>query len=153
MRGAPGDGHGVLAVTLPLFVGALIVLTAAFVTTGSRARRAVGLTLALTSMGLPWLAPGEHSVLRALYGLVATVGCARVGDLCRGEWSTWRRLQHVASPIDSRTLVRGRPRIKAARLLAGLVWFALGLTAGVSLYSHAVTFTATYWAFRWAAGA
>ncbi len=153
MRGAPADGRDVLEATLPLLLGMVLVLTGALVTTGSRARRGAGLAIALTSIGCAWLVPGEHSLLRAIYGLIATAGSARVADLCRGDWSTQRRLQHVATPIDSRTLVRTPRRIDWARLAAGLGWLVLGLAAWGLVDAQAATPTVGYWALRWFAGA
>ena len=142
-----------LEATLPLLLGTVIILTGALMTTGSGERRAAGFAVTLTSMGCPWLVPGEHSLLRAIYGLIATVGCARVADLCRGDWSIRSRLQHVTSPVDSRTLVRAPRRIDEARLGAGLGWLVLALAAGGFLYSQARTLTVAYWALRWVAGA
>jgi hypothetical protein len=153
MRGALADGRGVLEATLPLLLGTVIILTGALMTTGSGARRAAGFAVTLTSMGCPWLVPGEHSLLRAIYGLIATVGCARVADLCRGDWSIRSRLRHVASLADSRTLVRAPRRIDEARLGAGLGWLVLALAAGGFLYAQAQTLTVAYWALRWVAGA
>ncbi len=138
---------------LPLLLGTAIVLLGALVTTGSRARRAVGVAIALTSMGCPWLVPAEHSLLRAIYGLVATVGCARVADLCRGDWPLRRRVAHVASPVDTRTLVRAPRRIDGARLAAGIGWLGLGVAAWGLVDREPETRTALYWALRWGAGA
>jgi hypothetical protein len=153
MRGAPADCGVLEATLLPLLVATVIILTGALVTTGSGARRAAGLAVTLTSMACPWVVPGEHSLVRAIYGLIATAGCARVADLCRGDWSIGSRLRHVASPADSRTLVRVPRRIVGARLAAGLGWLVLGLAAGGLVYVQTETLTVGYWARRWVAGA
>ena len=153
MRVALADGRGLLETTGPLLLGTVLILIGAVVTTGSSARRAAGVAVALTSMGFPWLVPGEHSLLRAIYGLITTLGCARVADLHRGNWSIRSRLQHVASPVDSRTLVRAPRRIDGARLAAGLGWLVLELAAGGFVYAQPETRTVAYWALRWFVGA
>jgi hypothetical protein len=146
MRVAPADGHGVLQSTLPLVVATILILTGALVTSGSGARRAAGLAVALASMVCPWLVPVEHSLVRAVYGLAAMAGCARVADLCRGKWSIRSRVHHVASPVDSRTLVRAAQRVDGAQLAAGICWLVLALAAWAFVYTQAKAPTATYWA-------
>jgi len=106
---------------------ALNVLAASF------APRHKVLALALSAaalLALPWLA-GPRPLVRGLFALVNFVTAFRVIDLVRSRepWSTWRRMVHVASFIDSRLLRRERPRIDLGALVTALVWGGLATLA------------------------
>jgi hypothetical protein len=111
---------------LPL-LGVTLVLSGACVVGGSRVRRWAGVGVALSSMLLPWGMPPGYPLTRGVFALILTIGCMRVGDLRRGQWSLARRLRHVVSVVDSRRLVPGPPRLLGRNLVSGLLWLALAL--------------------------
>ena len=113
--------------TGPLF--ALLVQSALAAAAALLARRAkpVAISLGLAAfLGAPWLA-GPIPLLRGLCALAGGVALLRVVDAVRSRepWSAWRRVLHVLSFVDSRTLVRAAPRIDSLALVRVLLWASL----------------------------
>ncbi len=104
----------------------LIVLAA----TIAPKQKAVALGLSATVLlALPWLA-GPIPLVRGLFAL--NFICAfRMIDLVRsGEpWSTWRRIAHALSVVDTRLLRRTRPRVDLGALVTALTWSGLAVLA------------------------
>jgi len=95
------------------------------------ARRAKPVALVLCAasfLGAPWLA-GPIPLLRATSALLGWVSMFRIVDLVRFRqpWSASRRLLHVASLVDSRTLHRAPPRIDLLAVGRALLWAALAV--------------------------
>jgi len=133
----------------PFLLGALLVVLAGWLTTGSRARRAMGIAVGIAAMTPAWLVPAEHSIVRAAWVIVAFVGAARVIDLGRGEWATADRIVHVLSVVDTRRLTRARPAFDHVALGQAILWelVAWPTFQGIRLAPH---FTgAAYWLVRW----
>jgi hypothetical protein len=138
-----------LLVIGPLLLGAVIVLIAAGITTGSRRRRGFGIALAVTTMLPVWLVPAEHSTVRGLWGIIAFAGLLRTTDLGRGQWSLRERLQHVLSIVDTRRIAPSRSALDHVAVLQSLAWgiVALGSYSGMGL---AFRFEgAAFWVTRW----
>lgn len=117
----------------PLF--ALLVQGALAVAAALLARRARPAALVLGAagfLGAPWLA-GPNALLRGLCALLGGVGLLRVVDLVRSRepWSAWRRVLHVLSFVDSRTLRPAPPHLDFRALGRALLWAAL---AAAGLY-------------------
>jgi hypothetical protein len=136
----------------PPLLGALLTLAAAGVTAGSRGRRAFGVALGLAAMLPPWLLPSELPWARGGAALVAFAGTMRVVDLARGRWPLAERLRHVVSVVDSRRLVRARPRFDGAAFARALAWGALALAAAWLLRTSRDQEGAARWLWRWGAG-
>jgi hypothetical protein len=77
-------------------------------------------------LGAPWLA-GPNALLRGLCALAGGMALLRVVDLLRTReaWSASRRVLHVLSFVDSRTLRRARPQVDFVALRRALLWAAL----------------------------
>jgi hypothetical protein len=93
------------------------------------ARRAKPLALLLGGLaffGAPWLA-GPSALLRGLSALMGFIGLLRIVDTVRSRepWSGWRRVLHVVSFVDSRTLRRARPYLDFLAVGRALLWAAL----------------------------
>jgi Arc/MetJ family transcription regulator len=103
------------------------------------ARRAKPAAVLLGAAGFfaaPWLA-GPIPLLRAFSALVGFVALLRIIDAVRSRepWSACRRVLHVASVVDSRTLRRAPAHVDLGALAAALLWAAL---AGAGFYvAHA----------------
>jgi hypothetical protein len=134
-------------------LGTGLVLVGAVVTTGSRPRRALGSSMALSALALPWRVPTEHAFARGALALVLFVGVMREVDLLRGSWSFVARLTHVISPVDTRKLRRDVSRLDLRAVLFSLLWLATGGIA-MALLTCAVPRTggALHQATRWACG-
>lgn len=78
----------------------------------------------------PWLA-GPNALFRGLCALVGGIGLLRVIDIVRvgTSWSAMRRVVHVMSFVDSRTLERASSRLEVGALVRALSWAALGTAA------------------------
>ncbi len=83
-------------------------------------------------LGVPWLA-GSIALLRALSALFGWILLFRIVDLVRSRepWSASRRVLHVLSVVDSRTLRRGPRHIDFPAFGHALLWAAL---AAVGFY-------------------
>jgi hypothetical protein len=93
------------------------------------ARRAKPAALVLGAaafFGAPWLA-GPNALLRGLSALLGGVGLLRVIDVVRlrEPWSASRRVLHVLSFVDSRTLRRAPPHLDFLALGRALLWAAV----------------------------
>jgi hypothetical protein len=104
------------------------------------ARRAKPIALVLGAaafFGAPWLV-GPNVLLRGLCALLGWVSFLRVIDVvrCRERWSASRRVLHVVSFVDSRTLRREPPRVDLRALGRSLLWAALAVT-GFYVVGHA----------------
>ncbi len=102
------------------------------------ARRAKPAALVLGAAGflaVPWLA-GPIPLVRGLCALLGGVGLLRVIDTVRFRepWSARRRVLHVLSFVDSRTLRRAPPRLDFLALGRALLWD--GLAAGGFYVAH-----------------
>ncbi len=109
---------------------------ATWCTSGSRARRRVGVALGIAALLPPWLLPSQPALLRAICALVAFINVMRVVDLAEVDWPFGRRVLHVISVVDSRRLVRRAPRFEGRAALALLGWAAL-----IAMALEAVTHT------------
>jgi hypothetical protein len=74
-------------------------------------------------LGPPWLA-GPIPLLRGLSALFGFMLLLRVIDIVRSRerWSGWRRLLHVASALDSRTLRRASSQLDLQAPGRALLW-------------------------------
>jgi hypothetical protein len=117
----------VCALLLQLALGCTAALLA------RRAKVAALVLAAVSFFGAPWLA-GPIPLLRAFSALLGWVGMFRIVDTVRSRepWSASRRLLHVISFVDSRTLRRAPPRIDLRALGRALLWAALAI-AGIFL--------------------
>ncbi|HEY8075554.1 MAG TPA: MBOAT family protein, partial [Labilithrix sp.] len=109
---------------------ALIVQIALAVAAALVARRARPAALVLGAaafFGAPWLA-GPIPLFRALIALMGFVDLLRVVDLVRlrETWSARRRVTHVLSFVDTRTLRPAPRHLDVAALARALLWAALG---------------------------
>ncbi len=114
---------------------ALAVQAALAVAAALSARRAKPVALVLGAagfLGAPWLA-GEVALLRGLSALLGGVALLRVVDVARNKqpWSASRRIIHVLSFVDSRTLRRAPPALDVHAFGRALFWGAL---AALALY-------------------
>src|SRR5262249_16731394 len=117
--------------TGPLF--ALLLQSALAGTAALLARRVKPAALALGAVvffGPPWLA-GPLALLRGLSALLGFVVLLRVIDTVRSRepWSAGRRVLHVLSFVDSRTLRRAPPRVDLLALGRMLLWAAPAVVA------------------------
>jgi hypothetical protein len=117
--------------TAPLF--ALLLQSALAGAAALLARRAKPAALALGAaafLGAPWLA-GPNALLRGLCALLGGVGLLRVIDAVRSRepWSAGRRVLHVLSFVDSRTLRRAPSHLDFVALGRALLWAALASAA------------------------
>ncbi len=114
----------------------------------SRRAKPVAIALGLVGVfGAPWLA-GSHPLARGGTTLLGFIGLIRIIDVVRTRepWTEWRRLLHVESFVDSRTLQRAPMRLDAlafglALLWGGAAWVGLRVAQSPML------------AVRWAGGA
>jgi hypothetical protein len=102
------------------------VLAGAAALLARRAKPAALVLGAAAFFGAPWLA-GPIVLLRGLSALVGFVGLLRIVDIVRSRepWSAWRRVLHVLSFVDSRTLRRAPPHLDFLALGRTLLWAAL----------------------------
>jgi len=149
MHSPSTDHEAWISLALPTLGVVVLVLAGACLIAGSRARRVVGITVALTSLLLPWLMPQDLLLTRALLSLCATLGCIRAIDLLKLSWPAPRRLVHVLSGVDTRRLVRGPPRLLAVPLIQGLSWQALALLGYLVLITPEPRGTLIFWLARW----
>ena len=109
-----------------VFVAAIAGLSLATVATwcatGSRARRAFAVVLGVGVLVPPWLLPAHLHLLRGAWALVAFTTTMRVVDVARTSWTFRRRVEHVASAVDSRRLVSIPPRLEAGALARLVAW-------------------------------
>ena len=145
-------GEGRDKILIGVFTGPLttLLLEGALATVAALlAPRAKTVAFALGVVGLlgaPWLA-GPIPLARGLITLIGGILLLRVIDLVRigDSWSSWRRLAHVVSFVDSRTLRRATPALDLRAHGRALLWAALGAAAFYVARSPALP-------VRWAAG-
>lgn len=91
-----------------------------------RAKPAALLLGAAAFFGAPWLA-GPNELIRGSCALMGFVGLLRVVDVVRTRepWSAWRRLLHIVSVVDTRTLRRAPRHLQVRALGRALLWNAL----------------------------
>lgn len=108
-----------------------LVVTAALL--AGRAKPIAILLGAVAFLVAPWFA-GPVPLARGLAALVGGVGLLRVIDVVRTreQWGASRRVAHVLSFVDSRTLHRASPRLDLLALGRSLVWAALAAAAFVA---------------------
>ena len=142
------------ALILVPLVASSITLIAAWCTTGSRARRAIGVAIAISAMLVPWLLPPRPALYRAILALVYFVNVMRIVDLAlsRAQWSFGRRALHVASVVDSRRIVRRAPRLEGAALAGFVGWQLLFAACLYVLLTRTPETGALHWIVRWSAG-
>ncbi len=121
-----------------------------------RAKVAALILAAVSFFGAPWLA-GPIPLLRAFSALLGWVGMFRIVDTVRSRepWSASRRLLHVMSFVDSRTLRRAPPRVDLLALGGGLLWAALAAAAlyvAVALSPSSLSRLSPRLLARWASG-
>lgn len=90
----------------------------------SRRAKSVAIALGLVGVfGAPWLA-GSNPLARGGSTLLGFIGLIRIIDVVRTRepWSEWRRLIHVESFVDSRTVQRAPMRIDFLALGRALLW-------------------------------
>lgn len=141
-----------LQTALPPLLAALLTLVAAWITTGSRRRRALGVSVGVASMLPVWLLPEGHAALRGICTIVAFTGTMRVVDLHRGEWLRKDRLLHVLSVVDTRRLVRARPRLDVLALGQTLAWCGVAVAAAWPLGISLRPASPLGWIARWGSG-
>jgi hypothetical protein len=117
-------------------LSALLLLSALAGAAALLSRRAspVAIVLGVAAfLGAPWLA-GPIALHRGLTALVGGIGFLRVIDVVRVRepWSAGRRVLHVLSFVDSRTLRRAPPHLDFSALGRTLLWAAL---AAAGLYA------------------
>ncbi len=118
----PGAPLG--APLLALLVQSVLALAAALL--ARRAKPAALVVGAVAFFGAPWLA-GPFVLVRGLCALMGFVALLRIVDAVRTRepWSAWRRVLHVVSFVDSRTLRRSPPQLDLLALGRALLWAAL----------------------------
>ena len=84
----------------------------------------------VAALGAPLLA-GSHPLHRGLCALVGFIGMLRIIDVVRigGSWSAGRRVIHVMSFVDSRTLERAPSKVDVRALGRAFLWAALATGA------------------------
>lgn len=117
-----------MAVLVPALIALLaeVVLAVIAALVAPRAK-AVAIVLGVVAgAGIPWLA-GPNALLRGLAALVGGFGLLRILDVVRtrAKWSSSRRIFHVLSLVDTRTLERAAPRIDLAWIGRALIWTAV----------------------------
>src|SRR4051812_40218371 len=112
----------VCALLLQLALGCAAALLA------RRAKVAALVLGAVSFFAVPWLA-GPIPLVRAFSALLGWVGMFRIVDTVRSRepWSASRRLLHVVSFVDSRTLRRAPPRVDVVVVGRVLLWTALAV--------------------------
>ena len=141
-----------MTVILAAAAGLTLTALAAWCTTGSHARRAVGVILGVAVLLPPWLLPERPFLFRAIWAIAAFTTTMRVVDLARTEWPLRRRVAHVLSVVDSRRLVRTSPRFDV-RAFARLMAWALMIAASVAALAIApADHRAIPHVARWSAG-
>jgi hypothetical protein len=122
---------------------ALVAIAAAL---APRAKPAALVLAAQACFVAPWLA-GPNALVRGLIALVGFIGLLRAVDTVRigARWSAARRVIHVMSFVDSRTLRRESPRLDLPALARSLLWAALAV-AGLYVAHWPQTLA------RWAGG-
>jgi len=128
---------------------ALFVQSALAVAAALLARRAKPAALVLGAavfIGAPWLA-GPIALPRGLSALIGFVGLLRIVDTVRfgDPWGAWRRVLHVVSFVDSRTLRRAPPRLDFLVLGRFLLW------AGIAIAGFYVAHSPRHFV-RWGGG-
>lgn len=85
---------------------------------------------AAAALVIPWFA-GPIPLFRGISALIGWVGLLRVIDVVRirASWTALRRVIHVMSFVDSRTIRRAPPRIDFAALGRALLWASLASLA------------------------
>jgi len=138
----------------PFALVVFIYLLGAAVTTGSPARRALGLAISATAFAMPWVAPKEHLVVRSVAAIFAFGGGMRAVDLVRfGDFPLRARLWHAISVVDSRKLTPAAPKLEGAALARLAGWEAIGAAFYVLVTRVGPTTTgALYWLIRWGGG-
>jgi len=111
-------------VALPLLV--VLAVGAALL-----ARRAKAIAVVLGVAGfvvVPWLA-GETPIVRGVLALLGGVTLLRVIDLARSRetWGAGRRLLHVISLVDTRTIRRGPRQLDLRAIGRALAWGAVAV--------------------------
>jgi hypothetical protein len=120
-----------------------------------RAKPAAIVLGAAAFLGAPWIA-GPIALFRALAALVGGFGLLRVIDLVRFRepWSASRRVLHVLSFVDSRTLRRASPHADFLALGRAILWTGLAAAGYYVAYSaHAADSARSARLFmRWGGG-
>ena len=121
-------------------------LTAAAALLAPRAKPAALVLGAVAFLVIPWFA-GPIVLLRGLCALLGGFGLLRVIDTVRSRepWSARRRVFHVLSFVDSRTLRRAPSHVDFLALGRSLLWAALA--AGGFYFAHSPRVLV-----RWSAG-
>jgi hypothetical protein len=112
--------------------------------------RAVAIVLGFAAfLGPPWLA-GDNALLRGLAALLGWVELLRIADVARvakrEKWNALRRIVHVASFVDTRSLTRAPPSVDIRAIARALLWGALAAAAFFSLTKQPLVVV------KWAAG-
>jgi hypothetical protein len=138
---------------VPFALVVVVCLVGAFVATGSKAQRAIGIALSMTSFGAPWLLPREHLVVRSALAIFAFGAVMRATDLRVGTWGVTERLAHALSIVDTRRLVRAAPSLEIAALARLLAWETVGVLSYLLVTRVGpATSGALYWLVRWGGG-
>jgi hypothetical protein len=112
---------------LPFVVATAIGLACAVVTTGSRARRVLGLVMASGALATPYLVPASHPAVRTALAVLVFVGIMRVVDLRAVRWDLAMRLKHVLLAVDSRKIERTAPRLDVGSIATAAAWGPLAV--------------------------
>lgn len=115
---------------------AMLVQSMLAVAAAVLAKRAKPIAIVFGIIGfvmVPWSA-GPVALLRGLSALTGFVNLLRIVDVVRfgDRWSSVRRVLHVVSFVDSRTLRRAPRHVDLAAIGRGLLWAAL---AGAGLWA------------------
>lgn len=106
-------------------------ILASLVAAGPQWRRVLALAVAAPNFALPWQAPADLPVARAMLALVASFGYARLLDLAlaRGALSPARRVWHAVALLDTRRMMYARPALDAPALARAVGYGALSAAA------------------------
>jgi Membrane bound O-acyl transferase family len=138
---------------VPFALVVAVCVVGAIVATGSKAQRAIGIAVSMTSFGAPWLLPREHLLVRSTLAVFAFGAVMRAMDLRAGEWSRAERVGHALSIVDSRNLVRTAPSLELAALARLVAWEASGVLAYLLVTRvGSETSGLLYWLIRWGGG-
>jgi hypothetical protein len=145
------SAEAAIAAIHPDLLAVGVIVVAACWTAGGRVRRAFGVSLGVAALVPVWFLPEGYPLVRGVSTLLAFTGTMRVTDLRIGRWSLQDRLVHVASPVDTRRLIRAPARFEGRVIVAGLAWLAIALAANACLKVEVPHGWVVFWLARWGA--
>jgi hypothetical protein len=129
-------------------------LVAVLAVSGGRAGRVLAVGLELVNLGLPWLIPAEHTLIRSLVALDAMFGLLRLVDvLMMGPLPMRARLWHAFGIIDTARCRRAPRALDVASIRRGVLYAIPAAAFGWICFVVAPTMTGPLRILtRWGAG-